>query len=204
VVSGIGPADDALHEVLVVVACYQGAADEREEVEAAPGCLFAGFHDDGVTGKEGADDGGDEVVKGVVPADACGDDAEGLVHDGVFLIAHEKIRWSSRLAQSSLAVLDGPLQFLDCDEDLAETSVDLGLAAVETACCYDFFLVANNMAEKRSQKASALRERCLRPRQLGIGCFPDGEVDVFSVAWSNGIAKGSAVCRTLGIYTTIP
>ena len=70
-----------------------------------------------------------------LPAHAGGKDAEGFPADLVLFIQHEEVCGSALCSQGCLAVFDGPLQFLGCDEDFTETGVDFGFAGVETGDC---------------------------------------------------------------------
>ena len=128
VVGDIGKAHDALDEVSRVAAAGEGAADDFKEECGGPGCLFRGLHHDSVSGEDRTDDGGDEVVEGIVPGDAGGDYAERLVGDHVLLVHHEEVCRARFGCQCLFTVVEGPFQFLSGDEDLPKCSINFGLS----------------------------------------------------------------------------
>jgi len=58
-----GPAGDGLHEGGRVVAGFERAVHDGDEVLARPGRGFGAFDDDGVAAEEGGDDGAEQVVE---------------------------------------------------------------------------------------------------------------------------------------------
>lgn len=66
-----------------MVAGMQGASDNLQKVQTAPASLFAWFDNNGIPRKQGRDDGRDEIVEGIVPADAGGNDTKGFIQDSV-------------------------------------------------------------------------------------------------------------------------
>lgn len=92
-----------------------------------------------------------EGRKDVLPAHTGCENTQWLPSYFVMFVHHEKIRWSSFRSQRFLAVVDGPFQFLDCDQYLAQHSIDLGLARVHTCHrCYVFLLVQYESAGRLS------------------------------------------------------
>ena len=67
-------------------------------------------------------------MEGVVPAHAGGDNAKWLIVDCVSLVGHEEVCGSGGGREGCFAVLERPLQLLDCDENLAQVSVNPRLA----------------------------------------------------------------------------
>ena len=132
-VGDVGQAHDALDQVAGVAAAGQRTANDLEEERGRPGGLLGGLHDNAVACENGADHRTDEVVEGVVPGDAGGDDAEGFVGHHVLLVHHEEVGRPSFGGQGLLAVVNGPFQFLCGDEDFAKGCIHFCLSRVQAA-----------------------------------------------------------------------
>ena len=77
----VGQARDHLHELGRVAARDERGADGPHKVERGPRDVLARLDHDRVAGEEGGDDGRQEVVQRVVPADDRTDEANGLEVD---------------------------------------------------------------------------------------------------------------------------
>lgn len=80
----------------------------------------------------------------VLPAHACGEDAQWFPSYFVVFIHHEEVGGSSFGSECFLAVLNRPFQLLDCDEYLPQHGVDLGLAGIEACHRSYLFLVVKD------------------------------------------------------------
>lgn len=102
----------------------------------------------------------------VVPAYTGRYDAQWFIDDGVGLVGHEQIGWSSGRHQSPLAMFDCPLQLLNGDEDLSEAGINLGLAAIEATCSDYFFLMIEDITQESLEHSASFGERGFGPSQL--------------------------------------
>lgn len=82
----------------------------------------------------------------ILPANAGGDDSQGLPSDLVRLVHHEEIRRSSLRPQRPFPMLDRPLQLLHSDQYLPKRCIDLGLPRVETCYRSYGFLVVEDVS----------------------------------------------------------
>lgn len=81
------------------------------------------------------------MTEALLPADASRNDTKWFVADLVFLVEHKEIGWSSFSFQCFLAMIDGPLEFLGSNKDLAKDGINTGLATVEASCADNGILV---------------------------------------------------------------
>jgi hypothetical protein len=84
----------------------------------------------------------------LLPADTSRYNTKRLVADLIFLVKHQEIGWPSLSLESILAMLDGPLELLGSDQDLAENGIDSSLATVQARCSNDGVLVVKQKPAK--------------------------------------------------------
>jgi len=76
-----------------------------------------------------------------LPADASGHHTKRLIANLILLVEHQEICWSSLSLEGLLAMLNSPLELLSSDQNLAEDSIDSGLATVKARCSNNCVLV---------------------------------------------------------------
>lgn len=96
-----------------------------------------------------------------------------------------------------------PLQFLDRDQDLAETGINLRLAAIEAAYFDYLVLMFEDVFKESAQHLAALRECGSCPVFLYIRSSIGSRVNVCSGCWYYERAQASAVCWAVWIDLTI-
>lgn len=174
---GLGPAHDSLDKLGVKAMGGEGAAGDTGKVGTRPSRLLRDLDDDAVARKERTNNGTNEVVEGIVPADKGSNDTQGLIVHRVALIHHEEVGRTSRGTQGLLAVDERPLDLLNRDEDLAKLSIDHGLAAVQASNLDDLLRIVEDVLHHRAQHGAALVKRGLGPCLLSGSRSRNGAVD---------------------------
>lgn len=207
VVSSGRPAKDDLNELGIEAIDDKGSTDDVGEVEAGPDTVLRDLDDDAVASEDGTDDGAHHVVEGVVPAHKGSNDAKRLVVDSIALVRHEEVGRAARDLEGLLAVVKGPLNLLEGDENLAKLGVNQRLPAIDAGDSADFFGIIEDVLQERTQDSLALLEGSVFPCPLGgLGGLDStvdavlgrGVCDLEKLAGGGGVAIDG--CGTGDVY----
>lgn len=136
----------------------------------------------------------------ILPADTGSDDAQRLVLNTILLVEHQEIGRSSTRRQRFLSVVDGPLQLLNSDEDLAKQGIDSRFTAVKASDAYNVILVVEDesvaavssgtstldvrlVLQQSPEQSSPFPEPRLCPTDLSLRGALDHPVDAVGRDW---------------------
>lgn len=74
-------------------------------------------------------------------------------------------------------MLDGPFQFLNCDENFSEAGINSSLSRIQTCCSGNWFLVFEDKFEESLQDFSSLGEIGGSPEFLSFLSASNGPID---------------------------
>ena len=81
------------------------------------------------------------VGRSLLPANTSRHYTKRLVADLVLLVEHQEVGRSFLSLERLFTMLDGPLELLGSNQDLAKDGIDAGLATVEARCSNNCVLV---------------------------------------------------------------
>lgn len=85
-----------------------------------------------------------DVSPNLLPTNTSSNYTQRLISDLILLVHHKKVGRSRFRTERFLAMVNGPLESLSRDKDLAKTSIDTGLARVQTGDGRDVVLVSQD------------------------------------------------------------
>src|SRR6478609_2527333 len=163
---GLRPAHDCLNKLRIMTMGNESATSDVGKVLARPSSLLRNLDKNTVTREEGADDGTDEVVEGIVPADKSSNNTKRFIVDSVALVHHEKVGRTTRRAQCSFTMVESPLELLSCDKNLSQLSIHHSLSTVQASNLDNVLSIVENVLQQRAQHGTAFLEGCLSPYLL--------------------------------------